>query len=43
MTELSQLMPEKIDALLKQIGLTFETEEQPFSIDEFKQNIMRFF
>ena len=43
MTELSQLMPEKIDALLKQIGLTFETEEQPFSIDEFKRNFMRYF
>ena len=43
MTELSQLMPEKIDALLKQIGLTFEVEEQPFSVEEFKKNVMRFF
>ena len=43
MTELSQLMPEKIDALLQQIGLTFEIEEQPFSVEEFKQNIMRYF
>lgn len=43
MTELSQLMPEKIDALLNKIGLTFEVEEQPFSVEEFKQNIMRYF
>ena len=43
MTELSQIMPEKIDALLKQIGLTFEVEEQPFSLEEFKKNIMRYF
>ena len=43
MTELSQLMPEKIDALLKQIGLIFEIEEQPFSVEEFKQNFMRYF
>ena len=43
MAELSLLMPEKIDALLKQIGLTFETEEQPFCIDEFKRNFMRYF
>jgi hypothetical protein len=43
MTELSQLMPEKIDALLNQIGLTFEVEEQPFSVEEFKKNIMRYF
>ena len=43
MTELSQLMPEKIDALLQQIGLTFEVEEQPFNVEEFKKNIMRYF
>ena len=43
MTELSLLMPEKIDALLNQIGLTFEVEEQPFSVEEFKKNIMRYF
>ena len=43
MTELSLLMPEKIDALLNQIGLTFEIEEQPFSVEEFKKNIMRYF
>ena len=43
MTELSQLIPEKIDALLQQIGLIFETEEQPFSVEEFKKNIMRYF
>ena len=43
MTELSQLMPDAIDALLNQIGLTFEVEEQPFSVEEFKKNIMRFF
>ena len=43
MTELSQLMPEKIDALLQQIGLIFEIEEQPFSVEEFKQNFMRYF
>ena len=43
MTELSQLIPEKIDALLNQIGLTFEVEEQPFSVEEFKKNIMRYF
>ena len=43
MTEVSQLMPDAIDALLQQIGLTFEVEEQPFSIDEFRKNIMRYF
>jgi hypothetical protein len=43
MTELSQLMPDTIDALLKQIGFTLEVEEQPFSIDEFKENIMCYF
>ncbi len=43
MTELSQLMPDKIDALLHQIGFSLETEEQPFSVEEFKQNIMRYF
>ncbi len=43
MTELSQLMPDAIDALLNQIGLTFEVEEQPFSVEEFKKNIMRYF
>ena len=43
MTEVSLLMPDAIDALLQQIGLTFEVEEQPFSIEEFRKNIMRFF
>jgi hypothetical protein len=43
MTELSQLMPDAIDALLNQIGLTFEVEEQPFSVEEFKKNFMRYF
>lgn len=43
MTELSQLMPDKIDALLQQIGFTLEVEEQPFSVEEFKKNFMRFF
>ncbi len=43
MTEVSQLMPDAIDALLQQMGLTFEVEEQPFSIDEFRKNIMRYF
>ena len=43
MTELSQLMPDAIDTLLNQIGLTFEVEEQPFSVEEFKKNIMRYF
>ena len=43
MTEVSQLMPDAIDALLQQISLTFEVEEQPFSIEEFRKNIMRFF
>lgn len=43
MTELSQLMPDSIDALLQQIGFTLEVEEQPFSVEEFKQNIMRYF
>jgi hypothetical protein len=36
-------MPEKIDALFNQIGMTFEVEEQPFSVEEFKKNIMRYF
>ena len=43
MTELSQLMPDAIDALLNQIGLTFEVEEQPFNIEDFKNNIMCYF
>jgi hypothetical protein len=43
MTELSQLMPEAIDTLLNQIGLTFEVEEQPFSVEEFKKNFMCYF
>jgi len=43
MTELSQLMPDAIDALLNQIGLTFQVEEQPFNVEEFKKNIMRYF
>jgi hypothetical protein len=43
MTELSQLMPDAIDALLNQIGLTFQVEEQPFNVEEFRKNIMRYF
>jgi len=43
MTELSQLMPTAIDALLNQIGLTFHREEQPFNINEFKRNIISYF
>ena len=43
MTELSQLMPDAIDALLNQIVLTFEVEEQPFNIEDFKNNIMCYF
>lgn len=43
MTELSQLQPQAIDDLLKQIGLRFEIEEQPFSVEEFKKNFMRYF
>lgn len=42
MTELSQLMPDAIDALLRQIGFTLEVEEQPFSPQEFRNNIMRY-
>lgn len=43
MTELSQLMPDTIDKLLRQIGFTLETEEQPFQLEEFRQNIMSYF
>lgn len=43
MTELSQLMPDAIDGLLQQVGFTLEIEELPFSVEEFKKNIMRYF
>ena len=43
MTELSQLMPDVIDSLLEQIGLTFEIEEQPVSPEELRKNIMSYF
>ena len=43
MTELAQLMPTRIDALLQQIGLHFHREDQPFELSEFKRNIISYF
>lgn len=43
MTELSQQMPTRIDALLQQIGLNFHREDQPFDLAEFKRNIISYF
>ena len=43
MTELSQIMPTQIDALLQQIGLSFHREEHPFDIEEFKRNVISYF
>lgn len=43
MTELSQQMPTRIDALLQQIGLNFHREDQPYDLAEFKRNIISYF
>jgi len=40
---MSMLMPSSIDALLDQIGLTFQRNDHPFDIGELKRNIISYF